>query len=133
MVPEKVRSQPRSLPEAGFISQDNVSAIPEIAGRDFGDFVQASDYDIVTGTSKTRRFGFHECVDTEEMFLRLFAGFRRSRGIPRSADRRLKRRGSTLRACLNRRVCYFSAFALLVLVGAGWLAGLAGLKVEVFC
>jgi hypothetical protein len=41
--------------------------------------VFASDYDIVSDTSKARRFGFRECVDTEEMFLPLFAEFRRSR------------------------------------------------------
>ena len=54
----------------------------EIAAWAFGDFVFASDYDIVSDTSKARRFGFHECVDTEEMLLRLFAEFRRNRVIP---------------------------------------------------
>ncbi len=44
--------------------------------------VFGSDYDIVSDTGKARRFGFHECVDTEQMFLRLFAEFRRSRVIP---------------------------------------------------
>ena len=33
-------------------------------------------------TSKARRFGFHDLVDTEEMFLRMFSDFRRDRIIP---------------------------------------------------
>jgi hypothetical protein len=41
-----------------------------------------SDYDIVSDTSKARRFGFHDLVDTEEMFLRMFSDFRRDRIIP---------------------------------------------------
>jgi hypothetical protein len=54
----------------------------QIAAWAFGEFVFGSDYDIVSDTGKARRFGFHDCVDTEEMFLRLFAEFRRSRIIP---------------------------------------------------
>ena len=45
--------------------------------------VFASDYDIVSDTSKARRFGLHDPVDTEEMFLRMFSDFRRERIIPR--------------------------------------------------
>jgi hypothetical protein len=45
----------------------------EIAARGYPDGVFASDYDIVSDTSKARRFGFHELVDTEEMFLRMFS------------------------------------------------------------
>jgi hypothetical protein len=54
----------------------------EIARWGFGHFVFASDYDIVSDTSEARGFGSNECVYMEEMFLRLFAGFRRSRIIP---------------------------------------------------
>ena len=42
----------------------------------------ASDYDIISNTGKARRFGFHDSLDTEEMFLRMFAEFRRNRIIP---------------------------------------------------
>ena len=42
----------------------------------------ASDYDIVSDRSKARRFGFHDLAGTEEMFLRMFADFRRERIIP---------------------------------------------------
>ncbi|HEX7812387.1 MAG TPA: SDR family oxidoreductase [Burkholderiales bacterium] len=41
-----------------------------------------SDYDIVSDMGKARRFGFHDSLDTEEMFLRMFAEFRSSRVIP---------------------------------------------------
>jgi hypothetical protein len=41
----------------------------------------ASDYGIVSDTSKARHFGFHDLVDTEE-FLRMFSDFRRDRIIP---------------------------------------------------
>src|ERR1700737_2487757 len=54
----------------------------EIAAWGYPDGVFASDYDIVSDTSKARRFGFHELVDTEEMFLRMFSDFRRDRIIP---------------------------------------------------
>ena len=48
-----------------------------------GASVFASDYDnIVSDTSKARRFGFHDLVDTEEMFFRMFSDFRRERIIP---------------------------------------------------
>src|SRR5271163_1992529 len=54
----------------------------EIAAWGYPDGVFASDYDIVSDTSKARRFGFHDLIDTEEMFLRMFSDFRRDRIIP---------------------------------------------------
>ena len=54
----------------------------EIAAWDYPDGVFASDYDIVSDTGKARRFGFHDLVDTEEMFFRMFSDFRRERIIP---------------------------------------------------
>ena len=54
----------------------------EIAAWGYPDGVFASDYDIVSDTSKARRFGFHDLVDTEEMFFRMFSDFRRERIIP---------------------------------------------------
>src|ERR1700741_19261 len=54
----------------------------EIAAWGYPDGVFASDYDIVSDTSKARRFGFHNLVDTEEMFFRMFSDFRRERIIP---------------------------------------------------
>jgi len=53
-----------------------------IAAWEFGDFIFGCDYDIVSDTSKVRRFGFHELtVDSEEMFLRLFQLLRQNKII----------------------------------------------------
>lgn len=48
----------------------------------YGDFIFTPDWDMMSSTSKLRRFGFHEIVDTEQMFLSFFDGFRRARIIP---------------------------------------------------
>ena len=48
----------------------------------FGDFVFSWDYDFFADGSKARRFGFHEYVDSEAMFLGIFADLRRRRIIP---------------------------------------------------
>jgi nucleoside-diphosphate-sugar epimerase len=57
----------------------------EVSSWGFGDAVFSWDYDMFADGSKARRFGFHEFVDTEEMFTRIFDDLRR-RGIipPRS-------------------------------------------------
>lgn len=54
----------------------------EIAAWTYPDNVFKSDYDIVSDTGRARRLGFCDSVDTEEMFLRMFADFRRDRVIP---------------------------------------------------
>jgi hypothetical protein len=40
------------------------------------------DYDNVSSTIKARRAGFHDCIDTEEMFKSFFAHLRNARVIP---------------------------------------------------
>ncbi|QRK12069.1 SDR family oxidoreductase [Archangium violaceum] len=54
----------------------------DVSSWRFGDFVFSWDYDMFADGSKARRFGFHEYVDTEAMFLDIFADFRRRRVIP---------------------------------------------------
>ncbi len=54
----------------------------DVSSWTFGDFVFAWDYDVIADTSKSRRAGFHEYVDTEEMFLRIFRDLRVRRLIP---------------------------------------------------
>jgi nucleoside-diphosphate-sugar epimerase len=54
----------------------------DVSSWAFGDFVFSWDYDMFADGSKARRFGFHEYVDTEEMFLSILADFRRNRIIP---------------------------------------------------
>ncbi|RPI44111.1 MAG: SDR family oxidoreductase [Betaproteobacteria bacterium] len=54
----------------------------EIVTWAYGDFVFTPQYDVISSTVKARRFGFHECVDTEEMFVRLWNEMRAERIIP---------------------------------------------------
>lgn len=55
---------------------------PEVSSWPFADAVFAWDYDLIADGSKARRFGFTEFLDTESMFLELFADLRRRRIIP---------------------------------------------------
>jgi nucleoside-diphosphate-sugar epimerase len=48
----------------------------------FADFVFSWDYDFFADGSKARRLGFHEYIDTEQMFYQLFDTLRRERVIP---------------------------------------------------
>ena len=48
----------------------------------FCDGIFGTDYDFIADGSKARRFGFHEFVDTEAMFTRIFTDLRRRRIIP---------------------------------------------------
>ncbi len=54
----------------------------DLAAWAFGDFVFASDYDIVSDLGRIRRLGFTETVDSEEMFIRLLGEFRAEKIIP---------------------------------------------------
>lgn len=54
----------------------------DVSSWTFGDFVFAWDYDVIADTSKSRRAGFHEYVETEAMFLRIFQDLREQRLIP---------------------------------------------------
>jgi len=57
-------------------------AYKDIVAWGYPENVFNSDYDIVSDTGKARRLGFHDSVDTEEMFLRMFQEFRSDRVIP---------------------------------------------------
>jgi nucleoside-diphosphate-sugar epimerase len=57
-------------------------AFETIAAWGFGDFIFNCGYDVISSTTKIRQAGFAEVVDSEEMFLRMFAEFRRRRVIP---------------------------------------------------
>lgn len=54
----------------------------EMSSWRFGDAVFSWDYDVFADGSKARRFGFHEYVDTEAMFLEIFGDLRRRKIIP---------------------------------------------------
>ena len=54
----------------------------DIVAWPFGDYVFGSDWDVMTSTTKARQHGFHEVVDSEEMFVRLLKQFRAERIVP---------------------------------------------------
>ncbi|CAG7638061.1 hypothetical protein PAESOLCIP111_03908 [Paenibacillus solanacearum] len=54
----------------------------DVSSWRFGDFVFAWDYDFFADGTKARRFGFHEFIDTEAMFMDIFEDLRRRKVIP---------------------------------------------------
>jgi nucleoside-diphosphate-sugar epimerase len=54
----------------------------ELVSWRFGDVVFSRDWDFFGDIAKSHRFGFHEFVDSEKMFLDLFASMRQQRIIP---------------------------------------------------
>ena len=54
----------------------------DAAAWPFADAVFNLGYDVMSDTTKSRRFGFHEWVETEEMLMRLFSQFQKMRFIP---------------------------------------------------
>lgn len=54
----------------------------EVSSWPFGDAVFSWDYDFFADGSKARRAGFHDYVQTDQMFLEIFADLRRRRIIP---------------------------------------------------
>lgn len=54
----------------------------DVSSWGFGDFVFSWDYDVIADTSKARRAGFYEYVETEAMFLGIFQSLRDARIIP---------------------------------------------------
>ena len=58
------------------------TAYKDVSSWAFGDFVFSWNYDFFADGSKARRFGFHDYVDSEAMFLGIFADLRRRKIIP---------------------------------------------------
>lgn len=54
----------------------------QLVGWPFADYVFGSDWDVMTSTTKARQFGFHDVVDTEDMFCRLLRRFRQEKIVP---------------------------------------------------
>ena len=54
----------------------------EVVAWPFGDYVFATDWDVMSSLTKSRQHGFHEVVDSEEMFVRLLRQFREQRIVP---------------------------------------------------
>ena len=56
---------------------------PQLVNWNYGAFVFTPEFDIVSSTTKARRFGFQDVIDSKEMFLRQFEQLRTERVIPR--------------------------------------------------
>ncbi|MEI4481643.1 MULTISPECIES: SDR family oxidoreductase [unclassified Phyllobacterium] len=54
----------------------------DVSAWGFGDFVFGWDYDFFADGTKLRRAGFHEYINTEEMFLRVFDDLKARKIIP---------------------------------------------------
>jgi nucleoside-diphosphate-sugar epimerase len=54
----------------------------EIAAWPFADYVFGCDWDVMSNVTKSRLYGFHAVVDSEEMFVRLLRRFRAERIVP---------------------------------------------------
>jgi nucleoside-diphosphate-sugar epimerase len=66
------------------VQKHGLAPIPyeDLAAWRFGDFVFSWEYDFLADGSKARRFGLHDFVDTEAMFLGIFADLRQRKIIP---------------------------------------------------
>jgi hypothetical protein len=63
----------------------------QVAAWRLGDFIFNSGFDNITSTIKARRAGFHDCIDTEDMFSHLFDDLRQKRVIPRLSKSKANR------------------------------------------
>lgn len=54
----------------------------DVSSWAFGDFVFSWDYDFFADGSKARRFGFHDFIDTEAMFMDIFRNLRDRKILP---------------------------------------------------
>ena len=57
-------------------------AFDELVAWPFADYVFGCDWDVMSDVTKSRRFGFNDVVDSEEMFVRLMRQFRAERIVP---------------------------------------------------
>jgi nucleoside-diphosphate-sugar epimerase len=54
----------------------------QLAAWPFADYVWSGDWDIMTSTTKIRRAGFHDVLDSEEAIVDMLVDFRRKRIVP---------------------------------------------------
>jgi hypothetical protein len=68
------------------IARHGLRATPleRLVSWSFAEFVFRIEYDVFVDTTKARRHGFHDVVDTEEMFERMFRDLRDRKMIPDS-------------------------------------------------
>jgi hypothetical protein len=66
------------------VAKHQLEPIPyrDVSSWAFGDAVFSWDYDLIADGSKARRHGFHDYLDTDQMFTRIFDDMRSRRIIP---------------------------------------------------
>jgi nucleoside-diphosphate-sugar epimerase len=67
------------------VKRHDLRPIPyeQISSWPFADAIlRLMEFDNITSTIKARRAGFHDCIDTEDMFSEFFADLRKNRFIP---------------------------------------------------
>jgi nucleoside-diphosphate-sugar epimerase len=57
-------------------------AYDDLVAWPFADYVFATEWDVMSDLTKSRRYGFHDVVDSEAMFVRLLRRFRDERIVP---------------------------------------------------
>jgi nucleoside-diphosphate-sugar epimerase len=57
-------------------------AFEELVAWPFADYVFGCDWDVMSDVTKSRQYGFHDVVDSEDMFIRLMRQFRAEQIIP---------------------------------------------------
>jgi len=57
-------------------------AYGDLVAWPFADYVFATEWDVMSDLTKSRRYGFHDVVDSEAMFVRLLRRFRDERIVP---------------------------------------------------
>lgn len=69
---------------SGLVRDYGLQDIPwdQLVGWGYGAFVFTPEFDIVSSMTKARQFGFHDVVDSREMFLRQFDDLRAAKVIP---------------------------------------------------
>jgi nucleoside-diphosphate-sugar epimerase len=83
-MPLAVYMQDKSALWDHIVHKHQLQKIPysQVASWSFGDFIFGSGFDNITSTIKARRAGFHDCIDTEEMFRTFFDRIRKDRVVP---------------------------------------------------
>jgi hypothetical protein len=82
--PLAVYMQDKSTLWDSIVRKHHLQSIPysQVASWTFGDFIFNSGFDNISSTIKARRAGFHDCIDTEEMFRTFFDRIRKDRVVP---------------------------------------------------
>lgn len=57
-------------------------AYRDLAAWPFAEYVFGADWDVMSDVTKSRLYGFHDIVDSEEMFVRLLRRFREEKIVP---------------------------------------------------